>query len=95
MIPNSIHSEKIKHRVTIVNCLGHHIRLRAGNLVGTLQPVSSLDISEEEDEKEKSASVRKLDREMLPPHMESMFAEACGSLEDTQKEELHDLLVKK
>ena len=94
MIPNSIHSEKIKHRVTIVNCSGHHIRLRAGNLVGTLQPVSSLDVSEEEDEEEKSASIRKLDREMLPPHMESMFAEACGALVDTQKEELHDLLVK-
>ena len=94
MIPNSIHSEKIKHKVTIVNCSGHHIRLRAGNLVGTLQPVSSLDVSEEEDEEEKFASIRKLDREMLPPHMESMFAEACGVLEDTQKEELHGLLLK-
>ena len=93
LIPNSVHSEKIKHRVTIVNCSDHHIRLKAGNLMGTLQPVISLEVSENHEE-EKSASVRKLNREMLPLHMESMFAEACGALGDSQKEELHDLLLK-
>ena len=93
LIPNSVHSEKIKHRVTIVNCSDHHIRLKAGNLMGTLQPVISLEVSENHEE-EKSASVRKLNREMLPLHMESMFAEACGALRDIQKEELHDLLLK-
>ena len=59
LIPNSVHSEKIKHRVTIVNCSDHHIRLKAGNLMGTLQPVISLEVSENHEE-EKSASVRKL-----------------------------------
>ena len=93
LIPNSVHSEKIKHRVTIVNCSDHHIRLKAGNLMGTLQPVILLEVSENHEE-EKSASVRKLNREMLPLHMESMFAEACGALGDSQKEELHDLLLK-
>ena len=93
LIPNSVHSEKIKHRVTIVNCSDHHIRLKAGNLLGTLQPVISLEVSENHEEEE-SASVRKLNREMLPLHMESMFAEACGALGDPQKEELHDLLLK-
>ena len=93
LIPNSVHSEKIKHRVTIVNCSDHHIRLKAGNLMGTLQPVISLEVSENHEE-EKSASVRKLNREMLPLHMESMFTEACGALGDSQKEELHDLLLK-
>ena len=92
LIPNSVHSEKIKHRVTIVNCSDHHIRLKAGNLLGTLQPVISLEVSENHEEE--SASVRKLNREMLPLHMESMFAEACGALGDPQKEELHDLLLK-
>ena len=93
LIPNSVHSEKMKHRVTIVNCSDHHIRRKAGNLMGTLQPVISLEVSENHEE-EKSASVRKLNREMLPLHMESMFAEACGALGDPQKEELHDLLLK-
>ena len=92
LIPNSVHSEKIKHRVTIVNCSDHHIRLKAGNLLGTLQPVISLEVSENHEEE--SASARKLNREMLPLHMESMFAEACGALGDPQKEELHDLLLK-
>ena len=91
MIPNSIHSEKIKHKVTIVNCSGHHIRLRAGNLVGTLQPVSSLDVSEEEDEEEKSKRVQptrgwtvaastqhKLYSLLLPPAMGARFYRFLG-----------------